>query len=72
LYVYVSVCSSGWSARKSLFHAQRLVNTFGESAWLEVGETDLLILSVIVVLTSCGYLTLMANLASLWYYNFNW
>jgi hypothetical protein len=38
LYVYVSVCSSGWSARKSLFHAQRLVNTFGESAWLEVGE----------------------------------
>ena len=53
LYVYVSVCSSGWSARKSLFHAQRLVNTFGESAWLEVGETDFLILSVIVVLTSC-------------------
>ena len=39
LYVYVSVCSSGWSARKSLFHAQRLVNTFGESAWLEVGKT---------------------------------
>ena len=43
LYVYVSVCSSSWSARKSLFRAQRLVNTFGESAWLEVRETYLFV-----------------------------
>jgi hypothetical protein len=43
LYVYVSVCSSSWSARKSFFHAQRLVNTFGESAWLEVREIYLFV-----------------------------
>ena len=75
LYVYVSVCSSGWSARKSPFHAQRLVNTFGESAGLEVGETDFLILSVTVVLTSCvvvnlQFLEVLSHLA-VWIFNFD-
>jgi len=74
LYVGVSVCSSGWSSRKSLFHAQRLVNTFGESACLEVGETDFLLLSVIV-LTSCvvvnlQILELLFHLA-VWIFNFD-
>ena len=75
LCVYVSVRSSGWSARKSLFHAHRLVNTFGESAWLEVGETYFLILSVIVVLTSCvvvnlQFIEVLSHLA-VWIFNFD-
>ena len=74
LYVYVSVCSSCWSARKSLFHAHWLVNTFGESAWLEVGETYFLMLPVIVVLTSCvvvnlQFLEVLSHLA-VWIFNF--
>ena len=57
--VYVRVCGSGCRTRKSPFHAQ-LVKTFGESAWLEIGETAILILSVILVLTSCVVVNLVS------------
>jgi hypothetical protein len=51
------------------------VNTFGESAGLEVGETDFLILSVTVVLTSCvvvnlQFLEVLSHLA-VWIFNFD-